>query len=296
MASRNGRHSMSPTVPPTSTSTTSRSGFFSATRKMRSLISLVTWGITCTVSPKNSPWRSFVRMDQYTWPVVKLLSRLRSMSMKRSEWSRSRSVSAPSSVTNTSPCCSGLMVPGSMLMYGSSLIMLSFRPRPFSSLPKDAPVMPFPRLDATPPLINTTLASRTILPALPTDRRAARRRPPDPCPALAPSRRCALHRLGRLDAHQARRVGQHRPDGAAQSQARLGELGVFTQHAAMRVERVERRRHFVGVPRQAVRFPAFRGQRHLVGELGQLIQKRPLGLVHQQARVGAPPARGRLRR
>jgi hypothetical protein len=33
---------------------------------------------------------------------------------------RSRSVSAPSSVTNTSPCWYGLIVPGSTLMYGSN--------------------------------------------------------------------------------------------------------------------------------------------------------------------------------
>ena len=33
----------------------------------------------------------------------------------------SKSVSAPSSVTNTSPCCTGLIVPGSTLRYGSNL-------------------------------------------------------------------------------------------------------------------------------------------------------------------------------
>jgi hypothetical protein len=55
IASRYGSDSMSPTVPPTSVMTTSAS---SATRRMRALISLVMCGMTCTVSPRNSPRRS----------------------------------------------------------------------------------------------------------------------------------------------------------------------------------------------------------------------------------------------
>ena len=51
IASRNGRLSMSPTVPPTSTMTTSGSPS-RATRPIRSLISLVMWGITWTVPPR----------------------------------------------------------------------------------------------------------------------------------------------------------------------------------------------------------------------------------------------------
>ena len=50
MASRNGRISMSPTVPPTSVITTSTSSL--ASRAMRRLISSVTWGMTCTVRPR----------------------------------------------------------------------------------------------------------------------------------------------------------------------------------------------------------------------------------------------------
>ena len=57
-ASRNGRISMSPTVPPTSVMTTSAS-VRSPSRRMRLLISLVMCGITCTVSPRKSPRRSF---------------------------------------------------------------------------------------------------------------------------------------------------------------------------------------------------------------------------------------------
>ena len=49
MASRNGWDSMSPTVPPISTITTSTS---LATLRMVPLISSVMWGITCTVLPR----------------------------------------------------------------------------------------------------------------------------------------------------------------------------------------------------------------------------------------------------
>ena len=56
MASRNGSDSMSPTVPPTSTISTS---WPFAQSRMRALISSVTCGITCTVPPRYSPRRSF---------------------------------------------------------------------------------------------------------------------------------------------------------------------------------------------------------------------------------------------
>ena len=48
-ASRNGRPSMSPTVPPISTIWTSTS---SLTRRIDALISSVMWGITWTVRPR----------------------------------------------------------------------------------------------------------------------------------------------------------------------------------------------------------------------------------------------------
>ena len=70
--SRNGRDSMSPTVPPTSVMTTSTSG--PAMPRMRALISLVMCGITCTVSPRYSPRRSLAITLEYTWPVVTLAS------------------------------------------------------------------------------------------------------------------------------------------------------------------------------------------------------------------------------
>src|SRR6185503_2095164 len=62
------------------------------------------------------------------------------------------SVSAPSSVTNTSPCWNGDIVPGSTLIYGSSLISATRRPRLSSKHPIDDAARPFPRLETTPPV------------------------------------------------------------------------------------------------------------------------------------------------
>ena len=57
-----------------------------------------------------------------------------------------------SSVTKTSPCWIGFMVPGSMLMYGSNFCMVTLYPRAFKSLPREAAVIPLPRPDTTPPV------------------------------------------------------------------------------------------------------------------------------------------------
>src|SRR5688572_23137451 len=75
----------------------------------------------------------------------------------------SRSVSAPSSVTNTSPCWNGFIVPGSTLRYGSSFCMVTRRPRDLSSRPRLEAVRPLPSDDATPPVTKTCLV--TALPA-----------------------------------------------------------------------------------------------------------------------------------
>src|SRR4051794_25713246 len=64
----------------------------------------------------------------------------------------SRSVSAPSSVTNTSPCWNGLIVPGSTLMYGSNFWIVTDSPRDTSSWPIEAAAMPLPRAETTPPV------------------------------------------------------------------------------------------------------------------------------------------------
>src|SRR3954451_22977108 len=67
----------------------------------------------------------------------------------------SRSVSAPSSVTNTSPCWNGLIVPGSTFRYGSNFWTSTFRPRAFSSRPSEAAVIHLPSDETTPPVTKT---------------------------------------------------------------------------------------------------------------------------------------------
>src|SRR6185437_3373806 len=69
----------------------------------------------------------------------------------------SRSVSAPSSVTNTSPCWNGDIVPGSTLMYGSSLRLVTRTPLEVRMAASDAAAMPFPNEETTPPVTNTNL-------------------------------------------------------------------------------------------------------------------------------------------
>src|SRR3954452_24085755 len=64
----------------------------------------------------------------------------------------SRSVSAPSSVTNTSPCWKGLIVPGSTLMYGSNFWSATDSPRARSRCPIEAQAMPLPSAETTPPV------------------------------------------------------------------------------------------------------------------------------------------------
>lgn len=69
----------------------------------------------------------------------------------------SRSVSAPSLVTNTSPCWNGFIVPGSTFRYGSSFCIVTRRPRAFSSAPRLEAVRPLPRDEATPPVTKMCL-------------------------------------------------------------------------------------------------------------------------------------------
>src|SRR5215211_2640622 len=64
----------------------------------------------------------------------------------------SRSVSAPSSVTKTSPCWKGFMVPGSTFRYGSSFCSETRKPRATSRLPRLDAVRPLPSEEATPPV------------------------------------------------------------------------------------------------------------------------------------------------
>src|SRR5918997_2790487 len=69
------------------------------------------------------------------------------------------SVSAPSSVTKTSPCWNGLIVPGSTLMYGSNFWIVTDSPRATSSRPREAAAMPFPSAETTPPVTKTKRVS-----------------------------------------------------------------------------------------------------------------------------------------
>ncbi len=47
------------------------------------------------------------------------------------------------------------MVPGSTLMYGSSLTIATLRPRASRMAPSEAAAMPFPNEETTPPVTNT---------------------------------------------------------------------------------------------------------------------------------------------
>src|SRR6185503_16989267 len=75
----------------------------------------------------------------------------------------SRSVSAPSSVTNTSPCWNGDMVPGSTLMYGSSLTRETLILRDSRIAAREAAAMPFPREETTPPVTKTYLVMTDLV-------------------------------------------------------------------------------------------------------------------------------------
>src|SRR5437868_8118765 len=74
----------------------------------------------------------------------------------------SRSVSAPSSVTYTSPCWNGLIVPGSTFRYGSNFCSWTRRPRALSSRPSEAATIPFPSAETTPPVTKTYFGARAL--------------------------------------------------------------------------------------------------------------------------------------
>src|SRR4051794_1420329 len=74
----------------------------------------------------------------------------------------SRSVSAPSSVTKTSPCWNGDIVPGSTFRYGSNFCSCTRRPRAFSKRPSEAATIPFPSAETTPPVTKTYFGPRAL--------------------------------------------------------------------------------------------------------------------------------------
>ena len=59
---------------------------------------------------------------------------------------------SPSSVTKTSPCWKGFIVPGSTLIYGSSFCIATLMPRARRSRPRLDAVRPFPSEETTPPV------------------------------------------------------------------------------------------------------------------------------------------------
>src|SRR5438105_5150501 len=75
----------------------------------------------------------------------------------------SRSVSAPSSVTKTSPCWNGLIVPGSTFRYGSNFWAWTLIPRAFRRRPSEAATMPLPRPETTPPVTKTYFVGPTLM-------------------------------------------------------------------------------------------------------------------------------------
>src|SRR5579884_3077786 len=74
----------------------------------------------------------------------------------------SRSVSAPSSVTKTSPCWNGDIVPGSTFRYGSNFCSWTRSPRAFSRRPSDAATIPLPSAETTPPVTKTYFGARAL--------------------------------------------------------------------------------------------------------------------------------------
>src|SRR5581483_3298343 len=93
----------------------------------------------------------------------------------------SRSVSAPSSVTNTSPCWNGLIVPGSTLRYGSNFWSWTRSPRALSNRPSEAATIPLPSAETTPPVTKTYFGARALTGFQGSTRngRSLRRRPTD---------------------------------------------------------------------------------------------------------------------
>src|SRR5881409_3142070 len=141
----------------------------------------------------------------------------------------SRSVSAPSSVTKTSPCWNGLIVPGSTLMYGSSLRKLILNPRASSSEPIEALASPLPNEESTPPVtkmyfirIASRAATVTVL-ARPRNRSRASR--PHP---LRDQRLDDLQVLGRVDRNRVfRHVHQEDRVAVLEDPELLERLGDF---------------------------------------------------------------------
>src|SRR5919198_834535 len=141
----------------------------------------------------------------------------------------SRSVSAPSSVTKTSPCWNGLIVPGSTFRYGSNFCTWTLRPRALRSRPSEAATIPFPRPETTPPVTNTCFVARSVVTVSPRDANVA-------CPRdgafIAPPGRPGRTGTGRGCRHAAR--SGHGTLCIRRAAARRGVRRVGSSHGAKR--------------------------------------------------------------
>src|SRR5439155_22441356 len=140
----------------------------------------------------------------------------------------SRSVSAPSSVTKTSPCWNGLIVPGSTLMYGSSLRKLILNPRDSSSEPIEALASPLPNEESTPPVTKMYFIRIASRAATVTVLARPRNRPASGPHALRDQRLDDLQVLGRVDRNRVfRHVHQEDRVAMLEDPELLERLGDF---------------------------------------------------------------------
>src|SRR3954447_18317225 len=156
----------------------------------------------------------------------------------------SRSVSAPSSVTNTSPCWNGFIVPGSTFRYGSSFCMVTRSPRLESNAPRELAVRPLPSDDTTPPVTKTNFVGWELGRRGPRSRGSASR-PTDAHvnTVLAVVVRGAGDGFGRLPlpAHRPDRCSGHQPHEQRHQErgsgGRQGDAAVVDQRADGEAER-----------------------------------------------------------
>src|SRR5579884_22956 len=139
----------------------------------------------------------------------------------------SRSVSAPSSVTKTSPCWNGDIVPGSTFRYGSNFCSWTRSPRALSSRPSEAATIPLPSAETTPPVTNTYFGPRALTGFQGSSGLGGRLRPgPRPLPDERRQPRERPRRKRPADADQARRVHGERRLGLAVLHRLERQLGV----------------------------------------------------------------------
>ena len=96
-------------------------------------------------------------------PLVTWFARVRFSLIKRSSCSMYRSASAPSSVTNTSPCQQGFTVRDRDGYWGSKFPSGNFQASVFEKSAQEAAVIPFQREDPTLPVTKSTSSASPFL-------------------------------------------------------------------------------------------------------------------------------------